>query len=99
MWHGRISAVEHAAGTSPPLLDGIPSPFKVVRYHSLRVAEATLPPQLRVLARAADDGTIMALEHTERPLWGVQFHPEVRPEPAVPSWFRVRVSPHHPRAA
>jgi para-aminobenzoate synthetase len=78
VWHGRLSAVLHAqpSNGSGGLLDGIPSPFQVVRYHSLRVKDLDLPANLRVLARAQDDGSIMALEHTSRPIWGVQFHPE-----------------------
>jgi anthranilate/para-aminobenzoate synthase component II len=45
------------------------------RYHSLMVDEATLPDALQVTART-DDGLIMGLRHTDRPLYGVQFHPE-----------------------
>ena len=53
---------------------GIAPRFDGVRYHSLAAAEP-LPPCLRPLA-FADDGAVMALEHRERPIWGVQFHPE-----------------------
>jgi anthranilate synthase/aminodeoxychorismate synthase-like glutamine amidotransferase len=70
--HGRTSEVNHD-GTR--LFAGAPSPLTVCRYHSLTVDEATLPSELRVTARA-DDGAIMAIEHTSRPLFGVQFHPE-----------------------
>eukprot|EP00966_Prymnesium_polylepis_P065149 1512049-Prymnesium_polylepis.1 len=52
-----------------------PSPFEVVRYHSLVVERSSLPPCLRETATAAD-GCLMALAHTSRPLYGVQFHPE-----------------------
>lgn len=69
--HGRLSAVYHD-GTG--LLRNLPSPFQVVRYHSLTVVEP-LPPELAVTART-QDGLIMALSHASRPLWGVQFHPE-----------------------
>lgn len=69
--HGRLSAVEHDGSA---LFAHIPSPFDVVRYHSLMAAEP-LPEGLRVTARTAD-GLVMALEHLSRPLWGVQFHPE-----------------------
>ena len=76
--HGRLSPVEHAEeASSGSLLEGIPSPFAVVRYHSLVVHEPSLPGCLRVTARTADaDRLIMAMEHQSLPLMGVQFHPE-----------------------
>ena len=74
--HGRISEVFHAESMQGgSLLEGVPSPFEVVRYHSLVVPEPSLPDCLRVTARTAD-GLVMALEHTSLPLVGVQFHPE-----------------------
>ena len=70
--HGKTSEVEHAgAGVLHPL----PSPFTATRYHSLAVEEATLPPELQVTARTAG-GVVMALRHRDRPIEGVQFHPE-----------------------
>ena len=57
------------------LFAGLPSPFRVCRYHSLLVDEATLPAELQITARS-DDGCIMALEHTWWPVFAVQFHPE-----------------------
>jgi para-aminobenzoate synthetase len=68
--HGRTSAVHHA---QIDLFEGIPSPFEVVRYHSLAVGE--LPAGLHALAWS-DDGVLMGVRHLEAPLWGVQFHPE-----------------------
>jgi len=68
--HGRTSAVHHA---QIDLFEGIPSPFEVVRYHSLMVGD--LPDELQALAWS-DDGVLMAVRHLEAPLWGVQFHPE-----------------------
>ena len=69
--HGRLSAVLH---DDSPLFAGIPREFQAVRYHSLCV-EQPLPADLRGIAWTSD-GVLMALEHRERPLWGVQFHPE-----------------------
>ena len=71
--HGRTSLVSHD-GTS--VFSGLPSPLRVTRYHSLAVARDSLPDSLRVIASADDDGEIMAVEHREHPVVGVQFHPE-----------------------
>jgi para-aminobenzoate synthetase len=70
-FHGRLSAVLH---DDAPLFAGIPREFQAVRYHSLCV-EQPLPDQLRGIAWTSD-GVLMAVEHRDRPLWGVQFHPE-----------------------
>ncbi len=70
LFHGRLSAVQHE---QQGLFAGLPQPFMAVRYHSLVVSE--VPEQLRVIARSRG-GVVMGLEHRERPLWGVQFHPE-----------------------
>ncbi len=69
--HGKTSAIIHDGN---PLFQGIPSPFTVMRYHSLAV-EGFENTGLQAIAHAAD-GTIMALAHTEYPCMGVQFHPE-----------------------
>jgi anthranilate synthase/aminodeoxychorismate synthase-like glutamine amidotransferase len=70
--HGRTSQVTHG---NSRLFAGIPKQFQVCRYHSLIVDESTMPSELAVTARTAD-GTIMAVEHVELPVVGVQFHPE-----------------------
>jgi para-aminobenzoate synthetase len=70
--HGEVATVEHDG--VDPLFRGLPSTFDVVRYHSLAVSDP-LPPALRKIAWTAD-GTVMALRHVSRPIWGVQFHPE-----------------------
>jgi para-aminobenzoate synthetase len=68
--HGRVSAIRHVGRD---LFAGIPSPMSVVRYHSLVAVD--IPDTLEVLASTAE-GLVMAVRHRDRPLWGVQFHPE-----------------------
>ena len=68
--HGRLSPIHH---DDSALFAGIPQGFLAVRYHSLVVG--AVPAELRVSARTPE-GVIMGLEHRERPLFGVQFHPE-----------------------
>ena len=71
--HGRTSFVDHDGSS---VFAGLPSPLQVARYHSLVIARTSLPPSLRVIASAADDGEVMAVEHRTHPVVGVQFHPE-----------------------
>jgi anthranilate synthase/aminodeoxychorismate synthase-like glutamine amidotransferase len=70
--HGRTSLVWHQ---QTPLFRQTPSPFHVCRYHSLVVEPQSLPVALQATAET-DEGIVMALEHTEHPVFGVQFHPE-----------------------
>ncbi len=72
--HGKTSDVVHD-GTD--LFAGLPSPMRVMRYHSLVIAPVSLPAVLEVTARATDSiDEIHALRHRTHPVWGVQFHPE-----------------------
>ncbi len=76
LMHGKTSSVEHDGKT---VFSGISSPMTCTRYHSLIVAEDSLPADLEISARAHNaDGTttIMGLRHREYPIEGVQFHPE-----------------------
>lgn len=70
--HGKTSLVSHDA---TDLFEGLPSPLRVTRYHSLVVDGAEIPDGLQVTARS-ERGEVMALRHREHPVWGVQFHPE-----------------------
>ena len=70
--HGKVSEVRHSDAN---LFAGCPHPMRTARYHSLVVARDTLPDVLQVDAET-DDGAIMALSHRERPVFGIQFHPE-----------------------
>ena len=76
--HGKTSLVTH---DRDPIFEGIPSPLRVTRYHSL-VTAPELPPGLEAIAWSADEadgGEIQAMRHARHPVRGVQFHPE--------SWF------------
>lgn len=70
--HGQASQIQHLG---EGLFAGLPSPMAVGRYHSLIVRRDSLPDCLRIDAETTD-GVVMAITHRERPLFGVQFHPE-----------------------
>jgi anthranilate synthase component II len=70
--HGKTSMVAH---TGVGVFKDVPSPFTVIRYHSLAIERASLPACLEVTAWT-DDGEIMGVRHKEFDVQGVQFHPE-----------------------
>jgi anthranilate synthase/aminodeoxychorismate synthase-like glutamine amidotransferase len=70
--HGKTSAIEH---TQRGVFAGLPQPFDATRYHSLVIEESSLPSELEITARTAD-GEIMGVRHMDKPVEGVQFHPE-----------------------
>ncbi len=75
LMHGKTSAVEH---DGKGVFAGLPTPLTCTRYHSLIVAEDSLPGELEVTARTAEPNgsVIMGLRHRSLPIEGVQFHPE-----------------------
>ena len=70
--HGKTSLIAH---TGEGVFKDLPSPFTVIRYHSLAIERASLPDCLEVTAWT-DDGEIMGVRHKEFDIQGVQFHPE-----------------------
>lgn len=72
--HGKISRLKTIRQSV--LLRGIPESFEAMRYHSLAVCEKQLPGELKVTAIDEASRTIMAMEHSQYPLFGLQFHPE-----------------------
>ena len=73
LMHGKQSEVEF--DTRCPLFRNLPESAPVARYHSLASDPDTLPDCMTVTART-EDGEVMAVQHTEYPIYGVQFHPE-----------------------
>jgi anthranilate synthase/aminodeoxychorismate synthase-like glutamine amidotransferase len=71
--HGKTSMVQH---DGKGLFQGMPNPFRAVRYHSLIVTKDSLPNGFTVTAQALDDQEIMGIRHQTLPIEGVQFHPE-----------------------
>ncbi len=70
--HGKTSALNHH---KQGIFNNLPTPFRAMRYHSLVIRIASLPPCFAIDAWA-EDGTIMAISHRQYPLYGLQFHPE-----------------------
>ena len=73
LMHGKVSFVRSSEGSK--IFKGLEQPFKVARYHSLAAVESTLPEELVVTART-EDGEVMAVEHRDYNIVGLQFHPE-----------------------
>ncbi|MBW2472165.1 MAG: aminodeoxychorismate/anthranilate synthase component II [Deltaproteobacteria bacterium] len=72
LMHGKTSLITH---DGKGVFTDLPNPFEAMRYHSLVVAEATLPDCLEITAKS-EQGELMGLRHKELPIEGVQFHPE-----------------------
>ncbi len=71
--HGKTSQVDHS---NSKLFTDVKNPFRATRYHSLVGDKTIIPDVLEVTATASDDGEIMAIQHKEYLIQGVQFHPE-----------------------
>ena len=71
--HGKAYGV--TLDTESPLFHDMPKTIRAARYHSLAAVESTMPECLRITARTKD-GEIMAVEHRDYPIYGLQFHPE-----------------------
>lgn len=72
LMHGKISRVHHHGDA---FFDGVAPEFDATRYHSLAVVRDTLPDELTITADTAS-GVVMAFRHRDRPIFGVQYHPE-----------------------
>jgi para-aminobenzoate synthetase component II len=70
--HGMSCQITHH---HQGILNGLNNPLKVARYHSLVVSKQHLPDSLNITAFSLE-GEIMALQHKQYPIFGVQFHPE-----------------------
>ncbi|TVQ90002.1 MAG: aminodeoxychorismate/anthranilate synthase component II [Deltaproteobacteria bacterium] len=82
--HGKMEMIQVVEGE---IFKDLPSRLQVMRYHSLTVDPARLPECLRVTSHT-EDGVIMGVQHTERPLYGLQFHPESVGTPEGPAMLR-----------
>lgn len=70
--HGKTSPITH---TGVGVFKDLPSPFTVIRYHSLAIERASIPVCLEITAWT-EDGEIMGVRHKDYDIEGVQFHPE-----------------------
>ena len=73
LMHGKQSVV--TIDNEKPIFMGLDKQIPVARYHSLAAIRNTLPDELKVTAETAD-GEVMAVEHRDYPVYGLQFHPE-----------------------
>jgi len=74
MMHGKTSQVVVDCDT--PIFKDLPEEFRATRYHSLTVKKETLPAHIIATSHSLDDDEIMSLQIKDKPIYGVQFHPE-----------------------
>jgi anthranilate synthase component 2 len=70
--HGKSSTIRNHGGG---VFRGLPEAFQATRYHSLAIRRASAPAAL-IIDAETEDGEIMGVHHRDRPVFGVQFHPE-----------------------
>ncbi|MBL7584715.1 anthranilate synthase component II [Staphylococcus saccharolyticus] len=70
--HGHTTKIHHC---NEGIFKGLPSSFNVMRYHSLMAVNSSIPSELKITAKN-DEEIIMAVEHCDYPVYGVQYHPE-----------------------
>ncbi|MCR5304722.1 MAG: aminodeoxychorismate/anthranilate synthase component II [Lachnospiraceae bacterium] len=85
LMHGKSSEIRVVSHSK--MFDGVGDHMTAARYHSLSAVKNTLPECLRVTAMS-DDDEVMAVEHTEFPVYGLQFHPESILTPDGPTIIR-----------
>ncbi|WP_345980694.1 aminodeoxychorismate/anthranilate synthase component II [Sulfurimonas sp. HSL3-2] len=74
MMHGKTSIMEQSIECD--IFKKVPQQFRATRYHSLIVEKENLPEDIKPTAYSIDDHEIMALQIKDKPIYGVQFHPE-----------------------
>ena len=74
MMHGKTSQVEKVKDTE--IFKDVTDEFTATRYHSLTVEKESIPDIIEVTAYSLDDNEIMAIQVKDKPIFGVQFHPE-----------------------
>ncbi len=73
LMHGKSSEISLE---NDEIFENLGSTISVGRYHSLSLAQDSLPDSLKIISKANDDGEIMAVKHKEFDVYGLQFHPE-----------------------
>ncbi len=74
MMHGKTSRIHRDRPTA--VFQDLPEEFRATRYHSLVVEREDLPKEVIVTSHSTDDHEIMSLEIEDKPVYGIQFHPE-----------------------
>ncbi|MCC2877155.1 aminodeoxychorismate/anthranilate synthase component II [Lachnoclostridium pacaense] len=74
LMHGKQSSIE--VNNQSPLFKGLAPRIQAARYHSLAAEEGNLPGELEIIAKDSEEGEVMAVQHREYPVYGLQFHPE-----------------------